>query len=272
MKKLIIITGLLIYMLLMVICFAANAQTTTVPQSATAPLIHIHSVKEFKGKKVVKDSTFRPDLSKMRAMRKHAQTDSSARKKFQHMKRRFAGAQGNPRMMGRMFHNADSVSVNLHTIIHGDSVSREMTRIVYFKPAFAAKTHKSADTVYQKTIRIHKGIKPSDIPDFGGTGMLQDMGQNGGGQANPNRLSISDLNVYPSPGTGSYTLSFTLPDHSPVDITITDMQGNTVWKEHAADFTGTYNKVIDITKEQKGIYILQISQNDKTKRQKLVKN
>ena len=72
---------------------------------------------------------------------------------------------------------------------------RDIRRIVYFKPS-PGKNYKSADTVLQYNVTVHKGMKP-DVPDITNPDQLNDIGSgNTGGDIGT--LNIADLNIYPN--------------------------------------------------------------------------
>lgn len=73
-------------------------------------------------------------------------------------------------------------------------------------------------------------------------------------------LAPLDLEFYPNPNHGKFNLSFILEEAKATSISIKDMQGREVFQENLQDFPGYYNQEIDISKQDKGIYILQIVQ------------
>lgn len=79
-----------------------------------------------------------------------------------------------------------------------------------------------------------------------------------------NNLEAEDLSFSPNPGDGRFNLSFTLPDAGDATINIMDINGRTVYQEELSDFSGKYNGQIDISGEAKGVYFLQLVQNDKS--------
>ncbi|MBI5540614.1 MAG: T9SS type A sorting domain-containing protein [Bacteroidia bacterium] len=85
-----------------------------------------------------------------------------------------------------------------------------------------------------------------------------------------NNLKIEKLDFYPNPNNGKFNLSFNLPDKGNTKITVFDANGKAVYKEVLKDFTGGYNKTIDISSEGKGLYFLNVEQNNKILNKKLV--
>jgi len=160
--------------------------------------------------------------------------------------------------------------------MHGDSVIRNTRRIVYFKPNPNARHHKTSDTTVNINITVHK--HGNRHGDWGGTGMNNNNGtgnsENGlnGVSGSPDQLNLTHFIVSPNPGQGQYRVTFSVPEISPFDMRITDMTGKTIWQEHNNDQKTDYDKNIDISGQQKGVYILEIKQNDKTQLKKLVLN
>ena len=76
-------------------------------------------------------------------------------------------------------------------------------------------------------------------------------------------LQAENLKFYPNPNNGLFQLNFTLAEKGKTTIKIFDINGVAVYSEVLRNFTGTYTKEIDLTKEIPGIYFLQILQNKK---------
>lgn len=78
----------------------------------------------------------------------------------------------------------------------------------------------------------------------------------------------NNLNIYPNPNNGEFTLSFQtdLTDHYTVKVTNT--VGQTVYKEELNDFSGTYSNKLDISTFGKGVYMLSVtnSRNETVKK------
>jgi hypothetical protein len=85
-----------------------------------------------------------------------------------------------------------------------------------------------------------------------------------------NNLKIEKLDFYPNPNNGKFNLSFTLSEKGKTKITVLDSNGKEVYKEVLPDFTGNYNKAIDISGKGKGMYFLNVEQGIKVMNKKLV--
>ena len=111
-------------------------------------------------------------------------------------------------------------------------------------------------------IRINafiREVEEADIATLRKSGMNTD-----------NSLQVEGLNFYPNPTDGRFILRFDTPETGDVDIRIVDMNGRPVYQEELMDFTGTYEKKIDISGNASGIYFLNLGQNDKYLNKKIV--
>jgi hypothetical protein len=84
------------------------------------------------------------------------------------------------------------------------------------------------------------------------------------------KLSLDKMNFYPNPNTGKFNLSFTLPEKKEVEINILNMEGKNVYSEKLGNFSGNYDKEIDISKNPKGVYFVKIQQGDHSNVKKIV--
>ncbi len=74
------------------------------------------------------------------------------------------------------------------------------------------------------------------------------------------KLAIDNMNFYPNPNSGKFNLSFNLADKGDAEITIMNIEGKKVYSEKLPNFTGAYDKEIDISKNPKGVYFVRIEQ------------
>ena len=85
-----------------------------------------------------------------------------------------------------------------------------------------------------------------------------------------NQLNPDDFKVFPNPNTGSFDLQFHLDTHGKTTITVFDASGKEVFSESFADFTGDYNKHIELPSKGKGTYLLNVRQGDRWMHKKIV--
>ena len=84
------------------------------------------------------------------------------------------------------------------------------------------------------------------------------------------QLNLNDFKIYPNPNNGSFDLQFNLAIRGTTNISVIDANGKEVFSESLADFTGAYNKHIDLPAKGKGTYLLNVKQNDKWMHKKVI--
>ena len=82
-------------------------------------------------------------------------------------------------------------------------------------------------------------------------------------------LKTDDLNYYPNPNSGKFSLEFKA-SKKPTEIKITSLDGKTVYAEELQNFEGTYQNEIDLSSQKRGVYLLQIIQGNKAVNKKIV--
>ena len=85
-----------------------------------------------------------------------------------------------------------------------------------------------------------------------------------------NKLKVEKMNFYPNPNNGKFNLSFELESKEKTTIEIYDESGKKVYSEELLDFSGKYNKEIDLSKESKGVYFIKVNQNKKSLTKKII--
>ncbi|MGB0931439.1 MAG: PDZ domain-containing protein [Chitinophagales bacterium] len=83
-------------------------------------------------------------------------------------------------------------------------------------------------------------------------------------------LNLQDLTFSPNPNRGQFSLSFDMPERGNTLVRIADTAGKVVFEENLGDFEGAYNQKIDISENYKGLYFLQVIQDDKVMTKKIV--
>ncbi len=130
-------------------------------------------------------------------------------------------------------------------------------KVMMFKSAEANDGEKSTITVEViKNIIIH--LEDVEENEFS---MLPGI--------NAKTLKMDELNYYPNPTDGKFTLQFKA-DKRPTEVKITGLDGRTVYSESLQGFEGTYQNEIDLSAHKKGIYLLQIIQGKKASNKKIV--
>ena len=85
-----------------------------------------------------------------------------------------------------------------------------------------------------------------------------------------NAISES-LKVYPNPTNGVVSISFETDDSEDVTFRITDMAGKEVWKRVDKNVNGAYTGDIDLTRLPNGVYMLEVTSNQISAKQRLIK-
>jgi S1-C subfamily serine protease len=86
-----------------------------------------------------------------------------------------------------------------------------------------------------------------------------------------NRLEFSQLDMYPNPNQGAFTLNFEI-EAGAITIRIKDVDGKEVYTEEIPDFNGIFSDRIDISEHPSGVYFLIIEQGDKKMIKKVIYN
>lgn len=89
-------------------------------------------------------------------------------------------------------------------------------------------------------------------------------------KAGINELKVDQLNFYPNPSDGQFTVNFNSAEKGNLNITVTDMEGKTVYTERVPDFTGTYNKQYNLSGLKNGIYVLKMEIGGKSHFKKMM--
>ena len=72
-------------------------------------------------------------------------------------------------------------------------------------------------------------------------------------------VSLSDnLTVYPNPTRGVFSLTYTTDKDEGISVEVIDAFGKRIFNDNRPEFSGEYNKQIDLSNYPKGIYIVQI--------------
>lgn len=85
-----------------------------------------------------------------------------------------------------------------------------------------------------------------------------------------NKLFAEDIKFSPNPNNGKFNLSFTLNGYGDAHVQILSQDGKAVYDETLSNFTGRYNRDIDISAQPKGVYYARISQGEHSQMKKIV--
>jgi hypothetical protein len=83
-------------------------------------------------------------------------------------------------------------------------------------------------------------------------------------------MPITRVKVYPNPGDGKLTVSFSSNTKADVTISITDAKGAEVYNKTIDGFSGEYSNQVDISGKGKGTYYLKISQGEDSVTKKIL--
>jgi len=119
------------------------------------------------------------------------------------------------------------------------------------------------------TVAIHKKVQHI-VVELVDIGNLKEISEIPGVHLNDGKqLKLEEVDYYPNPSEGQFTLRFT-GKKVPTEVKIIDMMGQEVFRENISDFGGSYDKKIDLSEKDAGVYILQVIQNDKSWSKKVV--
>ena len=81
---------------------------------------------------------------------------------------------------------------------------------------------------------------------------------------------ITNLEVYPNPSKGMFSINFESKESQNIEISITNYLGEKVFKQEVSSLINTYNRTIDLSNKANGIYLLSIKTNNKIFNKKIV--
>ncbi|PIV63082.1 MAG: hypothetical protein COS14_01130, partial [Bacteroidetes bacterium CG02_land_8_20_14_3_00_31_25] len=74
---------------------------------------------------------------------------------------------------------------------------------------------------------------------------------------------LTEINIYPNPNTGSFTLNFTALQGNEAEIKVLNVLGKTVYFEKVSITQNEYFKEIELGKISTGIYFVQLKVGEK---------
>lgn len=80
--------------------------------------------------------------------------------------------------------------------------------------------------------------------------------------------NINEFNIFPNPSTGAFNVTFNTAVRSNYKVTVVNTLGQKVYEETLNSFSGSYSKQLDLGQLGKGVYMINISddENSSTKR------
>ncbi len=166
------------------------------------------------------------------------------------------------------FKTDDGENVFIHKHAGDDAdVEQEVTKEMQVSVTVDAED--DGKKVVKKMIRIAVFVEVEDL-STDDEELLRDSGIEVGDVKNS--LAVNELSFYPNPSNGRFNLSFEAAEAGDVNISVLNAQGQKIYGEKLVDFSGPYEKEIDLTGEASGVYFLNISQNGKVMNKKLVVN
>lgn len=155
--------------------------------------------------------------------------------------------------------NAESFVIN-----GGDEKSMD-GKTVIIKKAHCGATKEEIDNIKEETrIVIIKEIKITDASSE----ETQQLEKSSG--ITDNKLNLEKMDFYPNPNNGKFNLRFNLKNKGTTDINVMNSEGKNIYSEKLSDFSGTYDKEIDISKNPKGVYFVRVAQGEHAQLKKIV--
>ena len=91
------------------------------------------------------------------------------------------------------------------------------------------------------------------------------------GISNDELLILEELQIFPNPNDGFFTIRFKEQPGATVDVAIYDLTGKAVFSDQIEGDDQVYIQDVDITNREKGIYFLLLKQNDASQTRKIQK-
>ena len=85
-------------------------------------------------------------------------------------------------------------------------------------------------------------------------------------------LVPEQIEFFPNPGTGRFTLIMELKPDKPVEVSITALSGQVIFDEEIKTFDGRYKREFDLREKEEGIYLFQVTQGNRRLVRKIMIN
>ncbi len=89
-------------------------------------------------------------------------------------------------------------------------------------------------------------------------------------KANKPTLEVTDLQFFPNPSNGLFTLKFTSAEQGAANLLVRDLTGKVVLEQAIPEVQGSVEKEIDLTSQARGTYFLSITQGNRQLTKKVV--
>lgn len=104
-----------------------------------------------------------------------------------------------------------------------------------------------------------RDASPADLEKLGRPSSISD-----------NKLNMDKMEFYPNPSNGKFNLRFNLKNKGNTSVNVMNTEGKTIYTETLSNFSGTYDKEIDISKNPKGTYFIKVEQGAHAQLKKIV--
>jgi hypothetical protein len=139
-----------------------------------------------------------------------------------------------------------------------DSKNLEMTSEVTATSSDNGKEKKSVRVLIVRDVKITEPTA-ADTKLLGKTTGVSD-----------GKLELGKMDFYPNPSSGKFNLNFHLESKGTTAVTILNSEGKSIFNEQLKDFSGAYNKEIDISQQPKGVYFVKVEQGAHAQLKKIV--
>lgn len=91
------------------------------------------------------------------------------------------------------------------------------------------------------------------------------------GLDNKDNLQLNKFKIFPNPTDGLFNIEFDLDDKVKTLVQVYNEEGKMVYSDKVKNFDGIYSNEIDLSKEDNGLYFIQIIQGKKSITKKIIK-
>ncbi|MBT8196835.1 MAG: PDZ domain-containing protein [Bacteroidia bacterium] len=98
----------------------------------------------------------------------------------------------------------------------------------------------------------------------------EDLESTGMDRSSVNSLDVERFSFYPNPNEGAFSVEFQLEDEANTTLRVINLQGVEVFSETLNNFSGVYQREVDLKNEAKGTYFIQLSRGDQASTKKLI--